>query len=468
MSREVAGLLFANAGLFVVGAAALAAAGWLTGDRAGWCRLGVAYPFGLVVVIVPTSYLALFGVPVAITAIVVGVVVVAAGLARSRAWRLRGRLRGRVSHRPSGGDLVGAVLFLALAVLLGYAVRTFWVRPDVEWDSWAIWLAKARLLYSDPAAAPAALRSGNYGQAPYPIGLPTLEALGFKAMGRYDSTAIGLQLLLLACAFPLALWSLLRARARTWTIALAAIAIVGAPQILYQLLTRYADVPLGLFVGLGVAAGAAWLVGRPDETWLLACFAAFLGLAGIIKSEGFLFALAGCIALAVGVAATRDRSLVRPAAKAVGALLGLILPWQLYTSAYGLTTPDYSLAHALSPSYLSAHAGRVGPAARELGRQLAKTDHWGLLVWVVLLALVVGVLARQWPLLAFSATWLLLAAGGLLVIYWISTLPETSNLSNSSYRTIVSVLVAGGAVVPLFLFPRPAEDASKPVPEPGS
>jgi hypothetical protein len=456
VTREAVGLLLANAGFFAVGAAAFTAAGWLTGDRAGWYRLGAAYPFGLAVVVIPTSYLALFGFPVAITAIGVGAVVVLAAGARSRPWRTRGRVRGRLLRPRSRGGVLGGLLFLALGVLLAYAARTFWVRPDLEWDSWAVWLAKARLLYTDPSAAPAALRSGNYGRTTYPIGLPTLEALGFKAMGRYDSTAIGLQLLLLACAFPLALWSLLRARARTWMIALASIAIVGAPQILYQLLTRYADVPLGLFVGLGVAAGAAWLIGRPGETWLAGCFTAFLGMAGLIKSEGLLFALAGCAALAAGAAAGRNRARIRPAATAIGAVLVVITPWQLYTAAYGLTNPDYDLANAVNPSYLSAHADRVWPAAGELSRQLDKTSSWGLLTWVILLALVAGLLARQWPLLAFAGTWLLLSAVGLLVVYWISTLPQTSNLSNSSYRTIVSLLVAGGALVPLFLFPLPS------------
>ncbi len=457
MTHELTGLALANLGYFAVGLAALVAAGAVGGDRGGWYRAGAAYPLGIVVVVVPASYVALFGVPVAITAVVIGSLVVLAAAVRTRAWRRVGPFRGRV-RRPGLDGALGGALFVVLAVLLVYAARTFAVRPDIEWDSWAVWLAKARLLYADPGAAPAALRSGNYGRTPYPLGFPTFEALGFKAMGRYDSTAIGLQLLLLACGFPLALWSLLRNHARSSMIAVVSIALLGAPQFLYQLLTRYADVPLGLFVGLGVAAGAAWLVGRPQESWLLGCFAAFLGMAGVTKSEGFLFALAGCVALAVGVVSTRDRTLVRPAAKAVGAVLVLIVPWQLYCSAYGLSTPDYNLADAVSPSYLGAHTDRVEPAAHEIWVQLGKTGSWGLLVWVILLALVVGLLARRWVLLAFTATWLGLATAGLLIIYWISTLPLGSNLTNSSYRTIVSLLVAGAAVVPLFVFPRPADE----------
>ena len=95
--------------------------------------------------------------------------------------------------------------------------------------------------------------------------------------------------------------------------------------------------------------------------------------------------------------------------------------------------------------------------------QLGKTGSWGLLVWVILLALAAGLVARQWPLLAFVTVWLGLATGGLVLIYWISTLSVESNLTNSSYRTIVSLLVGGAAVVPLFLFPRPDPHGSAAV-----
>jgi len=334
VTLELAGLLVVNGAYVAVGAAALACLRSLT-----WARLGVALPLGIATVAIPASYVALLGVPVGLTATCVGVAVVAIG-----AWRARPRawvpsLPALV--RPRAGGVVALAIGGVLAVLLAYASRTFAVRPLIEWDSWAVWTAKARLLYVDPSIAPEALRSGSYGQTPYPIGLPTIEALGFGAMGQYDPTLIGVQFWLFAASFPFALWSLLRSRARAWMIALAAAVTVGAPQVLYQLLTHYADVPLGLFVGLGLAAGGAWLVGR-EEPWLLACYAVFLGMAGITKSEGFLFALVGAVALGAAVVLTaRERRRVVAACWGIGALLAVILPWRIYCSVYGLSTPDY-------------------------------------------------------------------------------------------------------------------------------
>jgi hypothetical protein len=237
-------------------------------------------------------------------------------------------------------------------------------------------------------------------------------------------------------------------------IALVALGIIGAPQILFQLLTKYADVPLALFVGLGLAAGAAWVVGRRDDPWLLGCFALFLGMAGIMKNEGLLFALAGAVALAVATIADRNRARIRHAGIAVGVLLAIALPWRLYCAAYGLTTPDYALGHAVSPSYLSDHADRVGPTVRELWTQLANSNAWGLLTWAIILALVLGIVEARWRLLTFAGTWFVLAIAGLLVTYWISVLPTGQHLTNTSDRTIVSLLVGGAAMAPLFLFPR--------------
>jgi hypothetical protein len=443
---ELSGLLVTNAAYVAVGVAALACV-----RSASWAHLGVALPLGLVLVAVPSSYAVLVGVPVGLTATVVGAGIVAIGLWIARPWSRLPRLPG--FRRPRGGDLPALAIGAILAVLLLYASRTFAVRPLIEWDSWAVWTAKARLIYADPPLAAEALRSGSYGQTPYPLGLPTVEALGFGAMGRYDPTLIGVQFILLAIAFPFALWSLLRRYARSWVIALASLAVVGAPQILYQLLTHYADVPLGLFVGLGLAGGGAWLAG-PGERWLLFCYAAFIGMAGVTKSEGFLFALAAAVALGAAVLLTRDRRRIIAASYGIGALLAVILPWRIYCIAYGLNTHDYDLGRITDVRYLSAHRDRVGPVVHELWTQLTITHKWGYLTWAILLAFLAGVLARRWRVLTFAGIWLTLSALGLVVLYWVSTLPLESNITNTSYRTIVSLLVGGGALTPLFVFPR--------------
>jgi hypothetical protein len=454
VATELTSLLIVNAAYAAAGVAVFALLGWVTREQGTWYRLGAAYPVGLVAVVVPASYLALAGIPVSLTASLVGLVLVAAAAIRARVWRGLGVPALSWRFALTVESVAGLTIALVLAALLLYSARTFATRPFVEWDSWVVWMSKARLLYEEPGAAPAALRSGNYGQSPYPLGLPTVEALAFSSMGRFDGTLLGVQFLLLAASFPIALWSLLRRHARTWMVALAALVTIGAPQLMFQLLTRYADVPLGIFVGLGLAAGASWLVSPAEERWLLGCFALFLGMAGLTKNEGLLFSAAAAVSLLLAAWSRRDRSRLRAALPAVGAMLAVILPWRVYCSVHGLATPDYDLSRLADPSYLREHADRVWPAATELWRQATIVHSWGLLPWVILLSLLTGLLAARGRLVAFAAIWLVLAAGGLVATYWVSTLPLGSNLTNTSFRTIVSMLIGGVALVPLLVFPR--------------
>lgn len=458
MAVELAGLAVANVAYFVVGVAAFVAGGWVSPARSvTWRRVGAAYMLGIVVVVVPASYLALFGVPVGVGAAVAGLAAIA--LAARRVGLPRQLARARLP-RPSAEQLAALAVTGVALVVLGYAFRAFVVRPLVDFDAWAIWAPKARLLYQDPGAAPAAIRSGLYGQSPYPLALPTLQALGFGSMGRFDGALIGAQFAALAFGFVAALWALLERRARPLAISLCAAAIVVAPQFLFQLLTHYADVPLGLFIGLGVAAAAAWTV-SPDDGWLLACAVAFIGMGALTKSEGTLFAVAAAIALLATQVGPAWRTRLRPALVAVGAIALILLPWQIYCAAYHLKTSDYNLSDAVSLGYLREHSDRLGPVLRELGKQLTVTHQWGYLVFAVAAGVFTGALARRWRATAFAVVWLALAFAGLVLIYWISTLPTSSNLTNSSFRTIVSLLVGGTALLPLLIAPTDPKDCAR-------
>lgn len=185
--------------------------------------------------------------------------------------------------------------------------------------------------------------------------------------------------------------------------------------------------------------------------WRLACAVAFLGMAGLTKSEGQLFAVAAAGALLVAQAGRGWRPRIRPALIAVVALATLLAPWRIYCAAYGLTTPDYDLANMTKVGYLHEHANRLRPVLHELWRQLDAPHKWGWLVLAAVLGILAGIAARRFRVTAFAAVWLALAGGGLVLVYWVSTLPTESHLTNSSYRTIVSLLVGATAMLPLLV-----------------
>jgi hypothetical protein len=97
----------------------------------------------------------------------------------------------------------------------------------------------------------------------------------------------------------------------------------------------------------------------------------------------------------------------------------------------------------------------------ELWHQLDTTQNWGWLVLATGLGLSAGLLRRRWRVSVFASVWLALASGGLVLTYWISTLPTENNLTNSSFRTIVSLLIGATVLLPLLIAPLGQGDATR-------
>jgi hypothetical protein len=329
-------------------------------------------------------------------------------------------------------------LLIAL-VLLAHAMRTFAVRPLVEWDGWAIWAMKARALYDFGGVAHGVFTTQVYGPLQHPILLPALEATGFRSMGAFDGTLIHVQLVLLAFGFAAALWSLLRERVPAAFVGASILAIVAAESTLRQLAGNLADIPLAFFVALGVVAlGRALL---DDDSGLLPVAAILLGAATLTKPEGLLFAGAALIAF-LAIARTRASLLT------VAAVALILLPWRIFVAVHGLKNPEYSFGDALSPAYLSDHSDRARPALAGVWHQVWSSG-WGLLVPLALLAFAAALLARRWRLTAFAAGWALLSFGGIVLVFWVSVVPIELTLKWAAYRTVASLVIGAAALAPL-------------------
>jgi hypothetical protein len=66
---------------------------------------------------------------------------------------------------------------------------------------------------------------------------------------------------------------------------------------------------------------------------------------------------------------------------------------------------------------------------------------------------VAALAAGRWAVVTFAGLWLALSSIGLVLLYWASTLPLESHITDTSYRTIVSLLIGGAALVPLLVLP---------------
>jgi hypothetical protein len=450
MTAQVAAVLVANALMLAAGAGLLPLLGLARTRRELLARLGLAYMVGVVAAAALSMYLALL----------TGVVGVdlgfgAAGLfvlaTTSLVVGLRRLPRGERGARPDPAQVVGLLALLPAALLLFQAARAYAVRPLAEYDGWVIWATKARALAEFGRVYAPVFAGDAYASIhlDYPLLLPSLEAVDLRVMGGFDGAALHLQLALLLAGFVGALWSLARPVAWPPVVGLTALAVVASPELLYQLSTNFADVPLALFVALGVVALACWLDRgeRPD----LVAAVIFLGAAALTKNEGTVFALAALVAAALFA----GRARLRPLLVAGAVVVAIELPWRIWVAAHGIHGQDFRLANAVDPDYLRRSSGRVGPAASDLWSHLVDTAHWGYLMPLGCAALLAALAARRFALSGFAATWFGLSFAGLLVVYWIAETPLGENLFNSGHRTVDSLIVGAAALAPV-LAGRPA------------
>ena len=359
--------------------------------------------------------------------------------------------------RPRKEPIAQLPALVVLAATLFVAVpmaRLLAVKPLAERDGWEIWATRARALYVFGHPGSPVFTDPIYPALQHPLLLPELEAIDFRFMGTFDGTLVHLQLLGLAIGFVGGAWTLLRGTSRPILLAATLLALVAAPTFVNQLQTNYADVPLAMFVALGVAALASWL--RTGEEGMLPAAALFLAAGALTKNEGELFALTAILA-ALAVARRAQR---RPILLAAGAVVLADLPWRIWLQVNQVKIAEYSISNIVDPTYLAHHADRVGPSVRELLRQIWKMGSWSYLVLLALVALAGAALLRRYRLALFGVGWLLLSFAGLTAIYWISTNTLDSNLSNSSDRTIDSLVLTAALLAPVLLFREREPEAS--------
>lgn len=433
---RVTGLLGANALIFCVGLGVLPWLGVARSWRLLVTRSGLAYLCGLVVTGVLAAHLALvhvaFGwLPLSLAAAI---------SVLSGAWHLRGSERP-VLTRPGWPTLAAAA---ALVALLAEYARSFAVAPLDRYDAWAIWALKGHALYAFGWADPAVFAGQSYRFAnlDYPLLLPSLEAIDFRAMGAFDTRLLHVQFLLLLVAALAALGTVLAGRVSALVLWGTLGAVALAPAVYDQLLTAYADLPLALIFAVGFAAAGRWLV--TDERWALSvatlCFAGTL----LTKNEGTLFVVAAFLGLLVA-AHRRWRPVVVAAAVDAAALL----PWKVYIRVHDLHDINYSLTDSFDAHHVADRLG-VGPIAfRTLGREMLDPRQWGLLVPLFVVLVVVVALTGARALAVYGAVSALLAWLGLSWIYVVSHYEYSSYLSSTKERVVASVVLAAAALTPL-------------------
>ncbi len=443
MTSHVVALLLANVLMLLLGCGLLPFLRLARSRRELLTRAPLGYAVGLAATGILAAELAVVHVPLGRVLLpVFAVASLGLGL-----WRAGPGLplRRPPLRRPDVRDLAPLIVLACTLLLFVPAARLFAVKPLRESDGWWIWGLRARALYDFGHPVAPVFTDPLYAALQHPLLLPAIEAVDFRFMGAFDGTTVHLQLLAFAVGFVGGAWTLLRTTSRPLLLASTLLALICVPTFFHQLETNYADVPLAMFTALGIAALASWL--RTGGEGLLPAAALFLAATLLTKNEGETFALA---ALVAALCVSR-RAQVKPLLLTGAAILLADLPWRIWLQVNHVKIAEYSLSNLFSPSYLSDHSDRVRPAATELWTQIWTVSSWSYLVRLILFAFVAALVLRRFRQALFGMAWLLLSFAGLVAIYWISTNPLSSHLANSSDRTIDSLVLAGGLLVPVLL-----------------
>ena len=194
MIRGLVGVALALAGLVPLGAGVL----FLTRTP---FRVGLAVFTGMaaaMVLLPPLVYLGLS--PSVPLVLALGVVALAAGLLFGRPRR--------------GGLHVEPLPLLVLATPLVLLAARAAEKPVDQYDAFANWVLKAKLLYFDRSFLSASIAPPVHRE--YPLGLPSLEAYVLHAVGSANTRVLHVLFVVFLGGLALVAWTVLRPHVSTW------------------------------------------------------------------------------------------------------------------------------------------------------------------------------------------------------------------------------------------------------------
>lgn len=364
-----------------------------------------------------------------------------------------------VGSRTTAWWLAALTLFvLGVMVLVGYmsAVKL----PVAGWDGWSIWLRKGLMLFDSDSLPTSFFTSANYEymHADYPILLPLWESAFFRFAGTADAQALHGQFWIM---FVAGLWAgaFLAHRiagavngskewaAAIWAPILGVMLVTSTTRV--QLMSMYADIPLGIFAFVAVMALALWLTA--DHSGYLWTGSLLLGAVANLKNEGLTTAVAilGALIL-MRLIAPGGRSRLEAAKPAlIGAAIVTVtmLPWRIWIKLQDISG-DLPIGRGLSPGYLWERRGRLDPTWEAVLKELNDPGAWNVIpaiaLGLILVCLIVGV--RR----SLAGFYLLALAGTLAVLVWAYVISPNEldwHLRTSVDRTVVGFSMICAAVV---------------------
>jgi hypothetical protein len=350
---------------------------------------------------------------------------------------------GLVVRRPARAaprfELLPSLVLTAPLVLLAARAAQ---QPVDQYDAFANWMLKAKLLYFGRSFADASIAPPVHRE--YPLGLPALEAYAFHGIGSADVRIVHVVFVAFLGGLALVAWHVLRPQVGAWPLTAGFSLLLWMPAARDQALSAYADVPLAcLFVS------AVLLLGSER----LALGTVFAAAAVATKRD----AVAFCAVLyALGFVVLLVR---RERRRIPGLLLSAVcvalsaVPWRVFDAVHGLHDGD------LAPSF--SHADDLPFVLGRFGHVIVERAN----LWSIPLAAaaaVVMLVRRRDRQLALAV--LALVAGlfaALAFVYLSGTTGVRYLVRSTADRTLMTPTLLAAALLPLLVTralgaPRPA------------
>lgn len=401
---------------------------------------GLAYLTGVAAVGQVCVLLLVLGVPFSLPT----VGLVCAAFAAPLVVALRRRAPAAPASSASQPPVLGLEKWLAAATLTGFAVVLVVGLVSVglqalPYDAWNLWGRRAKLFFLSEQLPLDVFQGLAYNlngtiHPDYPIVLPLFESMHLRALGRFDASAIQVALWTFWGAF---VWAACYLGGRvTRPLVWALVVPAAAVMVIGPLTSAYADVPVALYICVGVLVLGLWV--ETTSRSYLALAVIMLGGAAGFKNEGLTAAAAAFLAAGALVVLRRQWPRVRDLAIAGAAWAALaVIPWRLWTAAHDLRG-DIPITSGFSPSFLADRTDRVRPSIAALYEQLI--NRTSIAVFVSFgIALAVARLGRRHhsPAAAFYLAVGVLYFTAIVWTYWISPLDLTFHIGNSVGRISV-------------------------------
>jgi hypothetical protein len=347
-------------------------------------------------------------------------IVPAVSIIAAAGWLLGPRFRVSVQRStPADSATTNALFFIGAVGCCLMALAVF--RPIPEWDGWMNWSIKAKALALDGNFRGPVFTSSVfvYSHQDYPPLFSAWQALSYIISGDFTvSWPLQFQL---AWLWTTAAIGLVSAVSSQWGKgSLFIMAWVCSPQVIFWVMAGYADVPLAFFLLGGVVL---LLLPSPQPAVVAGLL---LGACALTKNEGLPLALAAVLTISWFSVAPRI------SLAALGILVGIWIPWFLFTYGMGLSN-DVINAEDLRPARVIGLLPRTITIAEAWVSELFTFRRWGFLAIAACLAFVLRWKPRRDLVVAILASIVLLT-----FVYVVTPRNLVRQLGNSLGRVAIA------------------------------